>query len=235
MIGNGKYLPRKTTYSVYPQYVLNALYSVLLCSISQVCISYLAAGNVSRLKERCILKIRRSTESDRIAITGIHTSAFGQEQGQEIVELVNGLLNDDTAKPLLSLVAETDGMTVGHILFTVARLQCEDQEISARILAPLAVSSPFQGEGIVGELIREGLKQLAESGVDLVFVLGHPGYYPKFGFHAAGVLGFEAPYPIPSEHADAWMVQELKVGVIGSIEGRVQCSGALNQPQHWRE
>ena len=44
----------------------------------------------------------------------------------------------------------------------------------------------------------EGLKQLAESGVDLVFVLGHPGYYPKFGFRPAGALGFEAPYPIPS-------------------------------------
>lgn len=190
---------------------------------------------VSRLIERCILKIRRSTESDRFAIGGIHASAFGQEQGQEIVELVNGLLDDDTAKPLLSLVAETDGRLVAHILFTVARLQPEDQDASVRILAPLAVSGDFQGEGVGGVLIREGLKQLADSGVDLVFVLGHPGYYPKFGFQAAGVLGFEAPYLIPSEHADAWMVQELKAGVIGSIEGRVQCSEVLNQPQHWRE
>lgn len=192
-------------------------------------------GTVSRLIERSILKIRRSTESDRFAISGIHASAFGQEQGQEIVELVNGLLDDDTAKPLLSLVAETDGRLVAHILFTVARLHPEDQEVSVRILAPLAVSDDFQGEGIGGVLIREGLEQLADSGVDLVFVLGHPGYYPKFGFQAAGVLGFESPYPIPSEHADAWMVQELKTGVIGSIEGRVQCSEILNQPQHWRE
>ena len=162
-------------------------------------------------------------------------SAFGQEQGQEIVELVNGLLGDDTAKPLLSLVAEADGRLVGHILFTLARLQTEDQEVSVRILAPLAVSGEFQGEGIGGVLIREGLKQLAESGVDLVFVLGHPGYYPKFGFQTAGVLGFEAPHPIASEYADAWMVQQLKAGVIGHIEGRVQCSEVLNQPQHWRE
>jgi predicted N-acetyltransferase YhbS len=181
------------------------------------------------------LKIRRSTESDRIAISGIHTSAFGQEQGQEIIELVNSLLDDDTAKPLLSLVAETDGRLVGHILFTLARLQPEDQGVSVRILAPLAVSRDFQCEGVGGVLIREGLKQLAESGVDLIFVLGHPGYYPKFGFQTAGVLGFEAPYPIPSEHTDAWMVLELKAGVIGSIEGRVQCSEVLNQPQHWRE
>jgi len=54
------------------------------------------------------LKIRHSTESDRSAIDGIHTSDFGQQQDQEIVELVNDLLDDDTAKPLLSLVAETD-------------------------------------------------------------------------------------------------------------------------------
>ncbi len=181
------------------------------------------------------MKIRRSTEPDRTAIDGIHRNAFGQGQGQEIVELVNGLLDDETSKPLLSLVAETDGKLVGHILFTVARLQPEYQEVSVRILAPLAVSSDFQGEGIGGMLIKEGLKQLAESGVDLVFVLGHPGYYPKFGFQTAGLLGFEAPYPIPSEHADAWMVQELKAGVTGSIGGRVQCSEVLNQPQHWRE
>lgn len=189
---------------------------------------------VSRLREKYILKIRRSTESDRVAISGIHTSAFGQEQGQEIVELVNGLLDDETAAPLLSLVAEIEGRLAGHILFTLAKLQY-DQKISARILAPLAVSSDFQSEGVGGALIREGLKQLAESGVDLVFVLGHPGYYPKFGFQPAGVLGLEAPYPIPLEHADAWMVQELKAGVIVSIEGKVQCSEVLNQPQHWRE
>ena len=192
-------------------------------------------SDLGRLKEKYILKIRHSTESDRIAISGIHTSAFGQEQGQEIVELVNALLVDDTAKPLLSLVAEKDARLVGHILFTVARLQPGDQEVPVRILAPLAVSSDFQGEGIGGVLIREGLKQLAESGVDLVFVLGHPGYYPKFGFQTAGELGFEAPYPIPAEHADAWMVQELKAGVIDSNEGRVQCSEVLNQPRHWRE
>jgi predicted N-acetyltransferase YhbS len=162
-------------------------------------------------------------------------SAFGQRQGQEIVELVHDLMDDETARPLLSLVAETDGKLVGHILFTTARLQPEDQEASVRILAPLAVSSDAQGEGVGGALIREGLRQLAESGVDLVFVLGHPGYYPKFGFQTASLSGFDAPHPIPSEHADAWMVCELKAGAISENEGSVQCSEVLNQPQHWRE
>ena len=181
------------------------------------------------------MKIRRSTDSDCIAIDSIHRSAFGQEQGQEIVELVNDLLDDETAKPLLSLVAESEGKLLGHILFTLARLQPERPEISVRILAPLGVSSGYQGRGVGASLIREGLEILAASGVDLVFVLGHSDYYPRFGFQTAGLSGFESPYPIPSEHADAWMVHELKADVIGSIEGMVQCSDVLSQPQLWRE
>jgi predicted N-acetyltransferase YhbS len=179
--------------------------------------------------------IRRSTDSDRVAIRGIYMSAFGKVQGKEIVELVNGLLGDETAKPLLSLVAEINEKIVGHILFTRAILKHEHQDVSVRILAPLVVSRELQGEGIGGSLIMEGLKQVAESGVDLIFVLGHPGYYPKYGFRPAEALGFEAPYPIPLVHKDAWMVQELKPGLIGNVQGTIQCAEVLDEPQHWRE
>jgi predicted N-acetyltransferase YhbS len=72
-------------------------------------------------------------------------------------------------------------------------------------------------------------------GVELVFVLGHPGYYPRFGFKPAGVLGFEAPYPIPEKHADAWMVRELRAGIIGSVRGKVVCADTLSRPEYWRE
>jgi putative acetyltransferase len=60
-------------------------------------------------------------------------------------------------------------------------------------------------------------------------------YYPRFGFKPAGSLGFEAPYPIPDEHANAWMVQELHPGVIGNVSGNLICADVLNQPEHWRE
>lgn len=76
---------------------------------------------------------------------------------------------------------------------------------------------------------------MSESGVELVFVLGHPDYYPRYGFKPAGVLGYEAPYPIPDEQADAWMVQELRPGVIDSVSGKVICADVMNQPEHWRE
>lgn len=181
------------------------------------------------------MDIRKSAETDRVAIEAIHTTAFGEEKGPEIAALVNGLFNDKTATPLLSLVAVEKDRLVGHILYTKAVLKGADAPLSIRLLAPLAVLPEVQAQGVGRELIQEGLDQLRRAGVDLVFVLGHPDYYPRCGFRPAGVLGFEAPYPIPDEHADAWMVQALKEGIIGHVKGQVQCAEVLDQPQHWRE
>lgn len=181
------------------------------------------------------MEIRRSNESEKAEIEIIHTKAFGEEKGPEIAELVNGLFDDETAMPLLSLVAVEKGQLVGHILFTKAVFAKTDKPVSIQLLAPLAVLPDVQTKGVGSKLIKEGLNQLKNAGVELVFVLGHPDYYPRCGFTTAGVLGFEAPYPIPDEHAGAWMVQALKDGIIGNVKGKVQCSEVLNQPQHWRE
>lgn len=181
------------------------------------------------------MEIRKSTETDRIQIENIHTKAFGEEKGPEIAELVNGLFEDNTAKPILSLVAVENDQLIGHILYTKAVLARTDKPVLLQLLAPLAVLPELQTKGVGGKLIKAGLSQLKDAGVELVFVLGHPDYYPRYGFTPAGVLGFEAPYPIPEEHAGAWMVQALKEGVIGRVKGRVQCSEVLDQPQHWQE
>lgn len=181
------------------------------------------------------MEIRHFTESDRKEILHIHTLAFGEEQGPVIADLVEGLLDDKTAVPILSLVAVIEGTLVGHILFTKATITQTTVPVSAHILAPLAVLPEAQQKGVGCALINEGLKRLKDSGVELVFVLGHPGYYPRCGFVPAGALGFEAPYPIPEEHAAAWMMQELNGNAVGRIRGTVQCSEVLNQPQHWRE
>jgi predicted N-acetyltransferase YhbS len=146
------------------------------------------------------------------------------------------LLDDKTASPVLSLAAIESEEIVGHIIFTKVYIPDGNKAISARILAPLAVHPDVQKTGVGEKLIKEGLKLLKEDKVDIVFVLGHPDYYPRFGFvPKAEELGFKAPYPIPEEHADAWMVQKLSNGVIGRLKGTVQCSKVLNQPQHWRE
>ena len=181
------------------------------------------------------MEIRESNEADRVYIENIHMKAFGEDKGPEIADLVNELFDDGTAEPLLSLVAVENGKPVGHVLFTKARMVETDTPVSARLLAPLAVIPDAQGKGVGAGLIHEGLRLLKRAGVELVFVLGHPGYYPRCGFVTAGRLGFVAPYPIPDEHADAWMVQELKEGSVGAVRGKVQCSVALDRPEHWRE
>lgn len=182
------------------------------------------------------MKIRKSTESDLNDVLHVEKQAFGNDKGSEIAELVNELMSDPSAMPVLSLLAvNDDDRAVGHILFTTVRLAETEDSVSAAILAPLAVIPDAQNQGVGGQLIREGLRLLSESGCDLVFVLGHPGYYPRYGFRPAGVMGFDAPYPIPEKNADAWMVQELRSGVIGSIRGKIICADALDRPEHWRE
>ena len=178
------------------------------------------------------LQIREAVETDLNDVLQIERLAFGYEKE---ADLVRGLLYDLSAKPVLSLLAFQKNRALGHILFTTAQLSGSQDSASIVILAPLAIVPDAQKQGIGGKLIKKGLELLSKSGVDLVFVLGHPEYYPRYGFKPAGDLGFEAPYPIPDVHANAWMVQALRSGLIGSVSGKVICADALNKPEHWRE
>ncbi len=186
------------------------------------------------------MKIRVSHKKEQAEIETIHKAAFekteGVEKAQGIVHLVHDLFDDETAKPIHSLVAIENEKLIGHVLFTKVIVTDCPIKIEAQILAPLAVLPNYQSTGIGGRLIEEGLRQLKESGIDLVFVLGHINYYPRSGFiNDAKRLGFEAPYDIPEEFADAWMVMPLSSGIMGKAKGKVECSAILNQPQHWRE
>ena len=178
------------------------------------------------------MQIREAVETDLNDVLSIERLAFGYEKE---AELVRELLHDPSAKPLLSLLALKKGRAVGHILFTSAHLSDSKDAASIVILAPLAIVPDSQKQGIGGKLIEHGLALLSKSGVDLVSVLGHPEYYPRYGFTPAGQIGFEAAYPIPDEHAGAWMVQALRSGVMGTVSGKVICADALNKPEHWRE
>ncbi|SMP79239.1 hypothetical protein SAMN06265222_13010 [Neorhodopirellula lusitana] len=179
------------------------------------------------------VKTRVAMEKDRDAILAVHMNAFGEGEGPVIVMLVDEMLDDVSGEPMLSLVAETDDGLVGHLLFTSVKIEPDHSHISARILAPLAVVQNRQRQGIGGRLIQAGLRQLTGSGVDLVFVLGYPDYYSRFGFKPAGVQGLQAIYPIPPQSADAWMVAEMTPGTIENCKGTVRCSKALDHPKYW--
>lgn len=181
------------------------------------------------------LVFRQSNESDAAAISDLALAAFGDVEGPEISALIRDLLADSAAKPMLSLVAIVDEKLVGHVLFTNAVIEQSSQSVSAAILAPLAVHPEFQNRGIGGQLIAEGIVGMKALGVDLVFVLGYPGYYTRYGFSPAGVLGYQAPYPIPKQHSDAWMAQVLRPGMAGTAEARVLCANALDEQRYWQE
>ena len=174
---------------------------------------------------------RETGDRDLDEILLIERSAFG---GNEEAELVQNLLSDRSAEPILSLLAIQEDCAVGHILFTNVRME-NQSNLSAAILAPLAVVPHAQRQGIGRKLIRQGLQILSKSGVDLIFVLGYPEYYSRHGFQPAGTFGLEAPYPIPPQHFDAWMVLFLNPKVKNFVRGKVICADTLNRPKYWIE
>ena len=179
------------------------------------------------------IHVRETDDSDLNDILEVEKQAFGYDKE---AELVRQLLNDETAAPVISLLALHENEAVGHILFTKATIEGTAPTPLVYILAPLAVKPGFQKQGIGGVLIREGLRRLEEIDVEMVFVLGHMKYYPQYGFTPdAGKLGFPAPYPIPPEHAAAWMVQALSSDSRSRTTGKVICADALHKPEHWRE
>jgi len=182
------------------------------------------------------LLIRSTEDADLPHILEVERDAFGED---EEAELVRQLLDDPTARPLLSLLAWRGERPAGHILITHADLETETGDempaVRGSILAPLAVVPGCQRSGVGGALVRDAIRRTAAAGVDLMFVLGHPSYYPRHGFTPAGRQGFEAPFPIALEDADAWMVQELRSGFIGRVRGRVIPAETFRRPEYWRE
>jgi predicted N-acetyltransferase YhbS len=184
------------------------------------------------------IQVRPARSDDRDRILAVHLDAFGNDEGPVIVNLLEEMLDDLTAEPMHSFVAESNDEIVGHVLFTSVTIESargSDDGPTAQILAPLAVTLDLQGEGIGTQLVKEALLHLARAGVQLVFVLGDPKYYSRFGFVPASVRGFHAPYTIPEKHADAWMVLELEADALKSFDGTVKCCQALDHQKYWLE
>jgi len=180
------------------------------------------------------IHIRETTATDFNDIMKVEEQAFGYIKE---AELTADLLKDKTAKPVLSLLAFHHKKAVGHILFTrVYMNQASDNQLLIHILAPLAVIPEYQKKGIGGLLIREGLEKLKAIGSEMVFVLGHIEYYPKYGFIPdAKQQGYTAPFEIPEKVKDAWMVQSLNSEGFTIPAGQVICADTLNKPEHWQE
>jgi len=150
------------------------------------------------------------------AIYEVNRQAFGQD-GE--ARLVNALREDGDFDPALSLIAVHDGRIVGHILFPRINIVSETATTPALALAPLAVHQDYQCRGIGAALVKEGLCECRRLGHHIVIVVGHPGYYPRFGFITARDLGIRAPFPCPDE---AFMALGLSAHALDGISGTVR-------------
>ena len=156
--------------------------------------------------------IRHETTADHEAIRHVNRLAFGQDDEARIVDALRA--GGDVRA---SLVAEMDGQIVGHILFSELPIHEEAQTISALALAPMAVLPDFQNRGIGSELVRRGLEACRSRGHRIVIVLGHPDFYPRFGFSAELARPLQSPFS-----GAAWMALELVPGALGGVAGTVK-------------
>ena len=162
---------------------------------------------------RADLMIRRETESDLPAIYHVNESAFGRPHEAELVNALRG-----AATPFLSLVAEVDEEIVGHILFTPVTVKSTVEAWQAVALGPMGVLPAFQNQGIGSGLVNVGLAACREAGYGVVFVLGHPNFYPRFGFTPAPPRGLPCEFAVPD---DAFMVVELIPEALAERQGVV--------------
>jgi putative acetyltransferase len=167
--------------------------------------------------------IRPERSGDEGAIYEVNRLAFNDEAEPKLVDLIRAT---DDFIPGLSLVAEQDGRIVGHVLFSRAEIRTEDGAVPVLVLGPIAVLPELQNQGIGSKLIEVGTERARELGETIVVLVGHPWYYPRFGFRPAQPLGIAYPTPIREE---VFMVLELTPGALEGIRGTIAFPPAFDE------
>jgi putative acetyltransferase len=156
--------------------------------------------------------IRDEAAGDAAAVREVVEEAFKSPLEAGIVDALRADCEDR-----LSLVAEEDGGIVGHILFTPVDIGTADGPLRGYGLAPMAVRTAWQRRGIGSALIAEGTRRMREAGAPFVFVIGHPEYYPRFGFERASRYGVRCQWPeVPD---DAVMLLVLEPSIAPRLAG----------------
>jgi len=164
------------------------------------------------------MEIRTEKASDDEAVFELNYLAFShREDESRLIERIRtsaGFISE------LSLVAEDNGRIVGHVLFSRAEVIDGEDRHDVIVLAPIAVLPSYQKCGIGGSLIREGLRRCEALGYRYVFLIGHPTYYPKFGFMPARAHGFELKqFEVPDS---VFMFISLTNELLEAIKGELR-------------
>jgi len=161
-----------------------------------------------------MIAVRTEKTEDHKSVRRVNELAFEQPNEADLVDALRA-----NARPYVSLVAVIDEQVVGHIFFSRVSVESETSAFTATGLAPMAVLPEYQNQGIGSRLVREGLKECQRLGQKIVVVLGHPNYYPRFGFIRASLKGLRSEYDVPDE---VFMVLELREGALGGRRGLVK-------------
>src|SRR5688572_21684384 len=160
-----------------------------------------------------VFAIREERPQDSTDVWEVNERAFGGPEESNLVARLH--VSGNVA---VSLVAVLDGHIIGHILFSPITIEQSPETFRGVGLAPMSVLPEFQSMGVGSKLVHEGLEACRRMGYDVAVVLGHPEYYPRFGFTRAKDHGLENEYGA----TDAFMVTELKRGVLTKLRGLVK-------------
>jgi putative acetyltransferase len=158
-----------------------------------------------------IIRTEEPRDVDQIRV--VNERAFGRPDEAALVDALRG------PSGTISLVAESGDRIVGHILFSFVRIDGAATTLVTSGLAPMAVLPECQRQGIGSQLVRAGIDACRSAGHDAVVVVGHPDFYPRFGFVPADTKGLRYEHEVPRE---AFMVLELRPAALADTRGVVR-------------
>lgn len=168
-----------------------------------------------------MVTIRLERPEDKSQVRHVNEQAFGRAAEANLVDALRS-----NGKITLSLVAEENSRIVGHIFFSPVTIVSGEKTFNVVGLAPMAVLPEFQRRGTGSLLVKNGLIECRKAGHDCIVVLGHPDYYPRFGFVPASKYGLKCEYDAPDE---AFMAIELYEGALSGCAGTVRYQPEFNE------
>ena len=167
------------------------------------------------------IRIRQETKADHLKVHELIASAFQNEEHSDHREqfLVERLRKSNAFIAELSLVAEIENEIVGHIMLTKIQIENENKSFESLALAPVSVKPEFQRKGIGSKLIIESHAIAKSLGYKSIIVLGHEGYYPRFGYERTNKYHIEMPFDVPEENC---MVISLSENGLLGVSGEVK-------------